>query len=555
MSSPEVRRCAVYTRKSSEEGLEQDFNSLHAQREACDAYIRSQRHEGWRLIETAYDDGGISGATMERPGLQRLLEDIQADRIDTVVVYKVDRLTRSLADFAKMVELFDAHGVSFVAVTQQFNTTTSMGRLTLNVLLSFAQFEREVTGERIRDKIAASKKKGMWMGGFVPLGYDLKDRKLLINSGEAEIVRRIFRRYVALGSVRRLKEDLDRDRVLSKTRTGKMAERCGGRPFSRGALYQLLSNPLYVGEIRHKGVNNPGQHRAIIDPDLWAQAQHQLKDGGSGPRPRTAKVEASPLAGRLFDEFGERLTPSHAVKNGRRYRYYISRRLVTGTGDPQRPGWRLPAREIERAVAAAASEILKDRPALVTAMREADVLPTAIEPALVTADRTARKLLSETDLSSTLGLLVDRVELQADAITVSLSLQALLPHGLTNSPRPVITRRVPMLACRRGQEARLIVGNDVTRPSKPDMALLKVIARATGWLADLVEGRSLADLARRDGVTDRYVGRILPLALLAPEVVELICEGRQPLTVTANRLIARARHLPLEWKQQSAPWQ
>jgi len=555
MSSPKARRCAVYTRKSSEEGLEQDFNSLHAQREACEAYIKSQRHEGWRLVEAAYDDGGISGATMERPGLQRLLEDIRADRIDTIVVYKVDRLTRSLADFAKMVELFDAHGVSFVAVTQQFNTTSSMGRLTLNVLLSFAQFEREVTGERIRDKIAASKKKGMWMGGFVPLGYDLKDRKLLINPGEAELVRRIFRRYVALGSVRRLKEELDRDGILSKTRTGKMAERCGGRPFSRGALYQLLSNPIYIGTIRHKGVNNPGQHEAIIDGDLWAGAQAQLKEGGSAPRPRRTKVEASPLAGKLFDVSGERLTPSHAVKNGRRYRYYVSRRLVTGTGDPQRPGWRLPAREIERAVAAAASEILKDRTALVTAMREADVPPTAIESALMTADRIARNLLSETDLPSTLGMLIDRTELQADAITASIQLQALLPHGLTNSPRPMITRRVPMQARRRGQEARLIVGNGVTPASKPDITLLKVIARATGWLADLAEGRSLADLARRDSVTDQYVGRILPLALLAPEIVELICEGRQPPTVTANRLISRAGYLPLEWKHQSAEWQ
>jgi len=215
VTSPRVRRCAIYTRKSSEEGLAQDFNSLQAQREACEAYIRSQRHEGWRLIETAYDDGGISGATMERPGLQRLLEDIRASRVDTIVVYKVDRLTRSLADFAKMVELFDAHGVSFVAVTQQFNTTTSMGRLTLNVLLSFAQFEREVTGERIRDKIAASKKKGMWMGGNVPLGYDVRDRKLIINPNEAERVRLIFRRYAELGIVRRLKQVLDRENVGS----------------------------------------------------------------------------------------------------------------------------------------------------------------------------------------------------------------------------------------------------------------------------------------------------------------------------------------------------
>ena len=555
MSIPKTRRCAVYTRKSSEEGLEQDFNSLHAQREACEAYIRSQRHEGWRLVETAYDDGGISGATMERPGLQRLLEDIRADRIDTVVVYKVDRLTRSLADFAKMVELFDAHGVSFVAVTQQFNTTTSMGRLTLNVLLSFAQFEREVTGERIRDKIAASKKKGMWMGGFVPLGYDLKVRKLLINPSEAETVRRIFRRYVALGSVRRLKEELDRDGILSKARSGKMAERCGGRPFSRGALYQLLSNPIYIGEIRHKGVNNPGQHKAIIDADLWARTQAQLREGGSAPRPRRAKVEASPLAGKLFDESGERLTPTHAVKNGRRYRYYVSRRLVTGTGDPQRRGWRLPAREIEHAVAAAASEILKDRSALVAAMREADVPPAAIPPALVTADRMARNLPSEIGTPGTLATLVDRVELQTDAITVSLSLQALVPHGLTLSSWSAVTRRVSLKARKRGQEARLIVGNGAVGPSKPDMTLVKVIARASKWFEDFVEGQSLADIARVDGVTDQYVGRVVPLALLAPDVIDLICEGRHPPSVTAKSLISRVGRLPLEWEHQSVEWE
>src|SRR5579862_2096596 len=276
-----VVRCAIYTRKSSEEGLEQSFNSLDAQREACEAFITSQRQEGWRALAAHYDDGGFSGGNMDRPALKRLLEDVEAHKVDTIVVYKVDRLTRSLADFAKIVEAFDARGVSFVSVTQQFNTTSSMGRLTLNVLLSFAQFEREVTGERIRDKIAASKKKGIWMGGFVPLGYDLKDRKLLINPSEAEIVRRIFRRYVALGSVRRLKEELDRNGILSKARTGKMAERCGGRPFSRGALYQLLSNPLYIGEIRHNGVNNAGQHKAIIDADLWARTQAQLKEGGS----------------------------------------------------------------------------------------------------------------------------------------------------------------------------------------------------------------------------------------------------------------------------------
>ncbi len=260
-----VRRCAVYTRKSSEEGLEQDFNSLHAQREACEAFIRSQVGEGWRLNKAHYDDGGLSGGSMERPALQRLLEDIKSGLVDVVVVYKVDRLTRSLADFAKMVEIFDGNGVSFVAVTQQFNTTTSMGRLTLNVLLSFAQFEREVTGERIRDKIAASKRKGLWMGGTVPLGYDLDDRRLVINKAEAPLVRQIYQRYLELGSVRLLKQDLDQRGVASKVRFSRKGTSSGGKSFSRGALYQLLSNPIYLGEIRHKQERHPGQHQPILE--------------------------------------------------------------------------------------------------------------------------------------------------------------------------------------------------------------------------------------------------------------------------------------------------
>ena len=262
-SSP--RRCAIYTRKSSEEGLEQDFNSLHAQRDACESFIKSQAGEGWRLVKTAYNDGGLSGGTMERPGLQRLLSDIRDKLIDVVVVYKVDRLTRSLADFAKMVEVFDGHGVSFVAVTQQFNTTTSMGRLTLNVLLSFAQFEREVTGERIRDKIAASKKKGIWMGGTVPLGYDWCERRLVVNQAEAATVRHIFERYLELRSVRLLQEELSRDGIVSKIRVSRKGIKSGGQPFGRGALYELLANPIYFGEIRHRKVRHPGQHRAIVD--------------------------------------------------------------------------------------------------------------------------------------------------------------------------------------------------------------------------------------------------------------------------------------------------
>jgi site-specific DNA recombinase len=324
------KRCAIYTRKSSEEGLEQEFNSLHAQREACEAYVRSQRDEGWILVPTPYDDGGFSGGTMERPGLQRLLGDIRAGRADVVVTYKVDRLTRALADFARLIEIFDAQAVSSVSVTQQFNTTTSMGRLTLNVLLSFAQFEREVTGERIRDKIAASKKKGMWMGGNTPIGYDVRDRKLLVNPEEAETVRRLFELYLELGCVRRVKETADQLGLTTKRRMNRVI--CGARPFSRGHLYKLLSNPIYVGWIAHKGQLHEGQHEALIDQQTWAAVQARLAGNAPDAHRRTMPREPSLLTALLFDAAGERLSPSHAVKNGRQYRYYVSRRLITESG-------------------------------------------------------------------------------------------------------------------------------------------------------------------------------------------------------------------------------
>src|SRR6266849_108492 len=347
---PSRRRCAIYTRKSSEEGLEQEFNSLQAQCEACEAYIRSQRHEGWISARIRYDDGGFSGGNMERPALQRLLADIQGGRIDIIVVYKVDRLTRSLADFARLVEIFDAQGVSFVSVTQQFNTTSSMGRLTLNVLLSFAQFEREVTGERIRDKIAASKKKGMWMGGNVPLGYDASERTLVINPAEAETVRCIFALYRELGCVRRVKEKADRLGLSTKRNTTAGGIERGGRSFSRGHIYNLLSNPIYIGEIAHKGQLYPGQHPALIDTETWTAVRDRLATKASAHRRKADAAEPSLLAGVLVDAWGERFTPSHAVKKGRRYRYYVSGALIAEAGPDRAQGWRLPAQEIEDTV-------------------------------------------------------------------------------------------------------------------------------------------------------------------------------------------------------------
>ena len=322
-------RCAIYTRKSTEEGLEQDFNSLDAQRESCEAYIQSQRGLGWVACKKCYDDGGLSGGTLDRPALQSLLTDIDSGKVDLIVVYKVDRLTRSLMDFTKIIENLDAHDVSFVSVTQQFNTASSMGRLTLNVLLSFAQFEREVTAERIRDKIAASKKKGMWMGGLSPLGYDAVDKKLRVNQREAKTVRALFDLYIELGSVRKLKQEADRQGLVTKKR--KSGNHCsGGLTFSRGHLYQLLHNSVYVGQTAHKGKTYPGQHDAIIEKSTWDAAQTLLDDQAPARTSSTNTKQKSLLTGLAFDERGDRLSPTYARKAGRRYRYYISNRLMQG---------------------------------------------------------------------------------------------------------------------------------------------------------------------------------------------------------------------------------
>ncbi|PPD15855.1 MAG: hypothetical protein CTY25_03935 [Methylobacterium sp.] len=340
------RRCAIYTRKSSEEGLDQDFNSLQAQREACEAYIASQRQEGWRLIPNEYDDGGFSGGSMERPGLKRLLADVEAGRIDIVVVYKVDRLTRSLADFAKIVEIFDARGASFVSVTQSFNTTTSMGRLTLNVLLSFAQFEREVTAERIRDKIAASKRKGMFMGGPVPLGYRVENRKLLTIPEEAETIRTIFRTYLATRSTILAARELDRLGIRTRPRALRDGRQKGGIPFAFGSLQALLRNRVYLGEIIHKGEWFPGEHEAILDRETFEAVQLCLEQGRASETRSSHRMQ-SLLTGRIFDSEGNRMAPSHTNKRGVRYRYYISRALLEGRrAEAGRPS-RIRAEEIE----------------------------------------------------------------------------------------------------------------------------------------------------------------------------------------------------------------
>jgi len=442
---------------------------------------------------------------MERPALRRLLSEVEQGQVDIIVVYKVDRLTRSLADFTKMVEVLDAHGASFVAVTQQFNTTTSMGRLTLNVLLSFAQFEREVTGERIRDKIAASKKKGMWMGGFVPVGYIKRDRRLVIDEAEAETVRLIFRRYNELKSVRLLKQDLDRRGLVSRIRTGKNGLEMGGEAYSRGKLYKLLSNPIYKGEIRHLKICHPGQHQPVIDGELWDKTQQLLTKHAVRRAGGTAEPTASLLAGRLFDENGWALTPTHSVKKRRRHRYYVSRVLLAeGPSAAAGSGWRLPAREIEPSVAAAAANLLEDKSALATVIQERGIEADRIMSILQQAAGWVRKLKSNAP-AETLTALVDRVDLARDGFKLSLR----LPTSLED-PADTLTleRFVLLIMKKRGVELRLVIQNEPSSSSKVDVVLLKTIARAHRWFDQLLSGevKSLTAIATREGLNYHFVG-------------------------------------------------
>jgi site-specific DNA recombinase len=547
-----IRRCAVYTRKSSEEGLEQDFNSLHAQREASEAFIKSQQGEGWKLVKTAYDDGGLSGGNMERPALQRLLEDIRHGLIDVVVVYKVDRLTRSLADFAKMVEVFDGQGVSFVAVTQQFNTTTSMGRLTLNVLLSFAQFEREVTGERIRDKIAASKRKGIWMGGCPSMGYDVRDRRLVVNQAEAATVREIYQRYLKTGSVPKLKKELDRDGTVSKIRVSRKGNKSGGQSFSRGALYELLSNPIYIGEIRHKRERHPGQHEAILDRKLWEKVQQQLQNRTHRPDAPRTKASASPLVGKVFDETGEPLYVQGAVKDRRRYRYYVSKALVRDTSGEGQRGWRVPAPELERAVALAARTILDNNPAILEALKASGIEDADINRLFTSAVEWRERLTSEFDRSKILAEIVERATLSDEGTRVGLKVP--VPCGTSNAivvqKTIKLLRFVPLKIKRRGIETRLII-NGGDEPRKPDPALLKAFARARLWFDELASGcvSSLAEIARREGLPKRYVTRLAKLAFVSPAFVDAVAEGSSPIAINLQAVMDGRIAFPSDWRR------
>ena len=544
--APSKIRCAIYTRKSSEDGLDQDFNSLDAQHEACAAYIESQKHEGWILAKDRFDDGGVSGGTLERPALERLLTEIDAGRIRMIVVYKIDRLTRSLADFAKLVERFDAAGCSFVSVTQAFNTASSMGRLTLNVLLSFAQFEREVTAERIRDKIAASKKQGMWMGGICPLGYDPHPdprlRELVINEGEAGTIRALFDLYDRHGKITDVEHAAAERGLRSKRRRFRSGREQGGGHLSTGQIHKILTNPVYLGQIRHKEKIWPGRHRAIIEEALWTRVQEKLQVASRRRRGRRSDAETAPLTGKLRDQTGDRLTPTHSVKDGKRHPYYVSNRLISRGPDPS--GWRLPGRTLETIVAsamadhvaqAAAEHQLLASPDLRTSP---DLLPAARE----LAERLRRR---EPDLLGRLlvgGVIAPReIRLTLDPAVLA---QALGLPARDLSP-DLVQVCAPVHLRRRGVEARLAVG---TPTPDPDPVLLRSLADAHRWAAALRAGTPLSEVARTAGHHEVFIRTRGQLAFLSPKIQRAIRDGSIPSDLTLRQILRRP--IPLDWQEQ-----
>lgn len=530
---PEVKRktrCAIYTRKSTEDGLEQDFNSLDAQREACAAYILSQTHEGWEGTSELYDDGGFSGGSMERPGLRQMLQDVMAGKVDVIVVYKVDRLTRSLADFAKIVEILDEHGASFVSVTQSFNTTTSMGRLTLNVLLSFAQFEREVTGERIRDKIAASKKKGIWMGGPVPLGYDLGDRKLLVNSQEAETIRHLFGRYTKLKSVPQLVDELAVQGYRTKIRRYKDGRQTGGIAFRRGALSQLLKNPIYAGKVRHKDAIYDGEHEAIIDQALFDEVQSVFaanrRDNALGKKSQNPSL----LTGLITDPDGRSMTPTHACNGSKRFRYYVTR---LAPGDDKNHVWRMPSGEIEALVADTLANAITNS---ASASGEANIIQDQMAAHRDMADRLRHSAIHVKRKI----MLHHKVKAQIRKEQVIISFQ------ITDKEESMEVCVDAKLA-KQGSELKLTIPpTNVNIKPAPNLTLQKLVVQAFAAQDLLLRGKHspvLSDYSRR------YLGQLVRISWLAPDIIAAIMDGTQPVDLTGRKL-TRANAIPFDWPSQ-----
>ena len=533
-------RCAVYTRKSTEDGLEQEFNSLDAQREACEAYILSQRHEGWMLAPGRYDDGGFSGGNMERPGLKSLLADVDAGLIDVIVVYKVDRLTRSLADFAKIVERLDAKQASFVSVTQAFNTTTSMGRLTLNVLLSFAQFEREVTGERIRDKIAASKKKGIWMGGPVPLGYQVLDRKLVPVPEEAQRVRTIMRRYLEVKTAPALLEILRAEGVVTKIQQRSSGPHRGGIPFARGSLFHLLKNPIYRGKIVHKGKVYDGEHEAIVAEDLWDAVQAQLAEMAPPRKSTTNERQRAMLRGLVTDPHGRPMVPTYGSSKVKRYAYYETRKDLARPDDPA--GVRFQRAHLEQHVIGNLEGLLNDEHALrrLSGIEEAGTLRTMF----ANAHLLAVQLREMGKVEAAFRSLVGAVTIWAECMEIDLK-----PDALGVETQANWNWSLPLPTRRPFREARLRIDCDISAGSASnDLLNLIADAMAAQRLVLAAPELSLAQLAKREGRCRTQLTRLLRLSWLSPRIVETIADGTQSKGLTRRALLIC--DMPIDWCEQ-----
>ena len=532
MSDKKIR-CAIYTRKSTEEGLEQEFNSLQAQREACEAYIKSQKHEHWALLPTEYDDGGYSGGNMERPALKRLLLDVQNGIVDIIVVYKIDRLTRSLMDFSKIVEVLDKHNASFVSITQHFNTTTSMGRLTLNMLLSFAQFEREVTGERIRDKISASKKKGMWMGGKPPLGYYRKDKKIYPDEEKTELVNNIFKKYVELKSTTLLKDWLNKQ----------------GHNISVGNLNCILRNKAYIGLVGHKGTWYSGEHQGIISKELFEQVQAVMADN------RINRQHYDPskslLAGKLYDDKDNAMSPSWSTgSSGKKYRYYVSQALIRKEPGKLGEVSKVSLSKLEQFIDNWFSEFLKDKTKIYPYIQQFSVnkqkeIIKRLSAYPITRDM-EKSLIKRVKLNPNkieIILYQEQVIELLNAIYENREMNMLKPEKLKHENTYTETYRIGTVA----NGAKVIVGQFIQQTKQPNKELIKILNQAYAWHQEILDGKPTQEIADREKVCVQYVRRILHLSFLSPKIVCSILNGTQPADCTLKKLLSI--HTP-DWKEQ-----
>lgn len=536
MSDKPLVKCAVYTRKSSEEGLELEFNSLHVQREACEAYIKSQKHEGWILADKHYDDGGYSGGTLERPALKELLNDVSAGNVNVIVVYKIDRLTRSLMDFSKIVEVLDKKQTSFVSITQQFNTTTSMGRLTLNMLLSFAQFEREVTGERIRDKYAASKQKGMWMGGIAPLGYYRKDKKLFPDVEEKKKVKLVFEKYTELKTVHLLKDYLDSNHIFSRI----------GKNFSKGILYKILSNRVYVGEVGHHDKWYKGLHESIIDVELFDVVQNALKENRKSAKSIKHCKSGSLLSGKIFDDKNNYMSPSHSNKKGKRYRYYVSQAVIQHDREKIGEITKIPAGEIECFITKTIKELIEDQVTLQDLFKDLEI---NVQKSIITES-------TNIDFNSdSVRSIISKVKVFKSKIEISYFPKQLKELLLANYKKREVREIVDKSAITITKDMKIAVVDNGSRiivgagmPNKPNDILVKALLKGYKWNKLLTERKSnISEICINEKVNSRYVKELMELSYLSPKIQESIIKGTQPQDLTLTKLKSITT---TDWKEQ-----